>query len=55
MNKNLHIIFNEPITDEQENELLDVIVAWVEAHNITIAAIPGEENDEEATDVQENE
>ena len=55
-NSNLHIIFNDPVTPEQENELIDVIVSWVEAHHLTIAVVPGEEADsEEGGDVQENE
>lgn len=54
MSSNLHIIFNEPVTDQQVNELLDVIITWVEAHNLTIFAVAGEEhNSEEVGDVKE--
>jgi len=55
MTKSLKIVFNDPITTELENELVDVILAWVEAHDLTVAIIPSEESEsEEAGDVQEN-
>ena len=55
MTKSLKIIFNDPIATELENELVDVILAWVEAHDLTVAVIPGLESEtEEAGDVEEN-
>jgi hypothetical protein len=55
MSNRLNIIFNDPVTPEQLDELLDVIIGWVEARGITIFAETGAESEiEEVGDVEEN-
>ena len=46
MEKNLHLVFNEPVSDETAEALLDAIIAWVKARGLTICAVIGEEGEE---------
>ena len=54
MEKNIRIIFNEPVTTEQVEQLSDWIIAWLETKGLTALVIAGEEGEEESGDVQEN-
>ncbi len=47
MEKNLNIIFNEPVTPEQVEQLTDWIIAWLELKGLTALIVSGEEHEEE--------
>jgi hypothetical protein len=47
MNQNLQIVFNEPITDAQLEQLTNAIVAWLDSNALTALITAGDESEED--------
>jgi len=50
MNKIIDVTFNDDVTEAQQTDLFDVILAWLDSKNLTAVVIVGEV--EEAPNVE---